>query len=197
MKRLIDFSIALLGLLILLPLVVVICFIIRFKMGSPILFFQIRSGINEKPFKLIKFRTMNNELNSKDNLLKDSERLSSFGIWLRNTSIDEIPELWNVLKGDMSLVGPRPLLLEYLPLYNDKQKKRHKVLPGITGWAQINGRNNISWDKKLDLDIWYVDNRSIFLDMKIILMTIKKVIEREGISAAGEATVKKFTGSNK
>ena len=140
---------------------------------------------------------MDNKFSSENNLLDDSQRLTLLGIWLRKTSIDEIPTLLNVLKGDMSLVGPRPLLLEYLPLYNDKQKKRHKVLPGSTGWAQINGRNNISWDRKLDLDIWYVDNRSIFLDMKIILMTIKKVIEREGISAAGEATVKKFTGSNK
>jgi lipopolysaccharide/colanic/teichoic acid biosynthesis glycosyltransferase len=197
LKRIIDFSVALVGLLALIPLLLCVALLIRFNIGSPVLFFQIRPGLNEKPFTLIKFRTMNNELNSEHNLSQDSQRLSRFGIWLRKTSIDEIPELWNVLKGDMSLVGPRPLLLEYLPLYNDEQKKRHEVLPGITGWAQVNGRNNISWNKKLDLDIWYINNRSLFLDMRIIFMTIKKVIEREGISAAGEATVSKFTGSNK
>lgn len=197
MKRIIDFSVAIVGLLALIPLLLCVALLIRFKIGSPVLFFQIRPGLHEKPFTLIKFRTMNNELNSEHNLSQDSQRLSRFGIWLRKTSIDELPELWNVLKGDMSLVGPRPLLLEYLPLYNDEQKKRHEVLPGITGWAQVNGRNNISWNKKLDLDIWYINNRSLLLDMRIIFMTIKKVIEREGISAAGEATVSKFTGSNK
>lgn len=177
------------------PILLFFALLIRVKIGSPVIFCQIRPGLNEEPFKLIKFRTMSNQYDTKGNLLNDSERLTSFGRWLRKTSIDELPELLNVLKGDMSLVGPRPLLMEYLSLYNKQQKKRHVVLPGITGWAQINGRNNISWDEKLNLDVWYVDNRSFWLDIKIILMTIKKVIARDDISAQGEATVAKFTGS--
>ena len=197
MKRLIDFTVSLVVLLVLLPLILCVSLLILLKNGSPILFFQIRPGINEKPFALIKFRTMDNKFSYENNLLDDSQRLTLLGIWLRKTSIDEIPTLLNVLKGDMSLVGPRPLLLEYLPLYNNEQRKRHEVLPGITGWAQVNGRNNISWDRKLDLDIWYINNKSIFLDIKIIFITIKKVLQRDGISALGEATVKKFTGSKR
>jgi lipopolysaccharide/colanic/teichoic acid biosynthesis glycosyltransferase len=192
---LLEFFVALFGLFMFFPILLFFALLIRVKIGSPVIFCQIRPGLNEEPFKLIKFRTMSNQYDTKGNLLNDSERLTSFGRWLRKTSIDELPELLNVLKGDMSLVGPRPLLMEYLSLYNKQQKKRHVVLPGITGWAQINGRNNISWDEKLNLDVWYVNNRSFWLDIKIILMTIKKVIARDDISAQGEATVAKFTGS--
>lgn len=194
MKRLFDFFLALIGLILLgLPCLVLI-FQIRRKLGSPIFFRQVRPGINGKTFEMIKFRTMTDACGDDGRLLSDSERLTKFGQWLRSTSLDEIPELWNVLKGDMSLVGPRPLLMEYLPLYNSEQARRHEVRPGVTGWAQVNGRNAISWEDKFKLDVWYVDNRSFWLDMKILWSTILKVIKRDGISAQGEATMTPFKG---
>ena len=164
-------------------------------MGSPILLRQVRPGWRGHPFEMIKFRTMTNERSLDGELLPDAVRLTSFGRLLRATSLDELPELWNVLKGDMSLVGPRPLLMEYLPLYTPAQARRHEVRPGITGWAQVNGRNAISWEGKFDLDVWYVDNRSLWLDIRILWMTIRKVLVRDGISALGEATMPRFTGS--
>ena len=195
MKRLIDIMVALLALLVLLlPLILLAC-LVACKIGRPIYFSQSRPGLYGKPFCMIKFRTMNNELDSDGHLLPDAQRLSGFGRFLRASSLDELPELWNVLKGDMSLVGPRPLLMEYLPLYTEEQARRHDVRPGITGWAQINGRNAISWEEKFKLDVWYVDNQSFFLDVKILALTILKVIKRDGISAQGEVTMTKFTGS--
>jgi lipopolysaccharide/colanic/teichoic acid biosynthesis glycosyltransferase len=195
MKRLIDIMAALLALLVLLlPLILLAC-LVACKIGRPIYFSQIRPGLYGKPFCMIKFRTMNNELDSDGHLLPDAQRLSSFGRFLRASSLDELPELWNVIKGDMSLVGPRPLLMEYLPLYTEEQTRRHDVRPGITGWAQVNGRNAISWEEKFKLDIWYVDNQSFFLDVRILVLTILKVIKRDGISAQGEVTMTKFTGS--
>ena len=165
------------------------------EMGSPILFRQTRPGTNGKPFQMIKFRTMRNAIDADGRPLPDSERLTKLGRLLRSSSLDELPELWNVLKGDMSLVGPRPLLMEYLPLYSPEQARRHEVRPGVTGWAQVNGRNAISWNEKFALDVWYVDNRTLWLDLKIIWFTIRKVIKRDGISAAGEATMSRFTGN--
>lgn len=167
------------------------------SMGRPVLFTQVRPGKYGESFVMIKFRTMRNDIDEKGRLLPDAERMVPFGNFLRKSSLDELPEFWNVLKGDMSLVGPRPLLMEYLPLYNEHQKKRHNVRPGITGWAQVNGRNAILWEDKFNLDVWYVENQSFWLDMRILLMTIKKVIMREGISADGEATMPKFTGNKK
>lgn len=193
-KRIFDFSFALIGILILLPAIVVIAWQIRRKLGSPIVFRQIRPGLNGVPFQMIKFRTMLEAYDSSGQLLPDSERMTSFGSFLRSSSLDELPSLWNVLKGDMSLVGPRPLLMEYLPLYDKEQYRRHDVKPGITGWAQVNGRNAISWPDKFKLDVWYVDNQSFWLDIKILLMTVKKVFIREGITAEGQATMEKFTG---
>lgn len=196
-KRILDILLSVIGIFLLTPLLIFI-FIFGYRfMGSPVFFKQVRPGQNGKPFEMIKFRTMLNAVGADGKLLPDSERMTSFGNFLRSSSLDELPELWNVLKGDMSIVGPRPLLVEYLPLYNDRQKKRHDVRPGITGWAQVNGRNAISWEEKFELDVWYVENQSLWLDLKIILMTIKKVFLREGISAAGEATMAKFTGSKK
>ena len=170
---------------------------VRFKFGSPVLFKQPRPGLNEKVFNMIKFRSMTMENDTSGILLSDSNRLTRFGEFLRSTSLDELPSLWAVLKGEMSLVGPRPLLVEYLPLYSKKQSRRHEVKPGITGWAQVNGRNAISWDEKFDLDVWYVDNQSIWLDIKILCLTIKKVILRDGISAKGDATMPPFKRSKK
>ena len=170
---------------------------VRFKFGSPVLFKQPRPGLNEKVFNMIKFRSMTMENDTSGILLSDSNRLTRFGEFLRSTSLDELPSLWAVLKGEMSLVGPRPLLVEYLPLYSKKQSRRHEVNPGITGWAQVNGRNAISWDEKFDLDVWYVDNQSIWLDIKILCLTIKKVILRDGISAKGDATMPPFKRSKK
>ena len=170
--------------------------VLFFFQGFPIFFISDRLGKNYKVFKMIKFRTMTNQRNSDGVLLSDDERLTAFGKFLRSTSFDELPSLWNVIKGDMSLVGPRPLLMEYLPLYNARQAKRHDVRPGITGWAQVNGRNAISWQEKFDLDVWYVENQSFWLDLKILLMTVKKVIVRDGISGSGEVTMSKFTGNN-
>ena len=194
MKRLIDFILSLLLLLILSPLLIIISFLVRFLLGSPILFEQIRPGMNAKPFKMIKFRTMRYVYDKDGNLLDDHVRLTRFGKFLRSTSLDELPELFNVLRGDMSLVGPRPLLMEYLPLYSTEQMRRHHVRPGITGWAQINGRNSISWEDRFALDVWYVNNWTIGLDFKILFLTLKKVFLREGISAENHATMDKFTG---
>lgn len=195
MKRLLDFTAALLGLIALaLPLLILIA-LIRRKLGSPVFFTQVRPGMHGKPFKMVKFRSMTSERGTDGELLPDAERLTPFGRFLRSTSLDELPELWNVLKGDMSLVGPRPLLMEYLPLYSPEQARRHAVRPGVTGWAQVNGRNAISWEEKFALDTWYVDHQSLLLDIRILWLTVKKVLVREGISAAGEATMGKFTGS--
>lgn len=195
MKRLFDVVVSACALLVLaLPLLVVI-WMVRRKLGSPVFFTQVRPGMHGKPFKMVKFRSMTSERGTDGELLPDTERLTPFGRFLRSTSLDELPELWNVLKGDMSLVGPRPLLMEYLPLYSPEQARRHEVRPGITGWAQVNGRNAISWEDKFKLDVWYVDHCSLWLDIKILWLTVKKVLVREGISAAGEATMGKFTGS--
>lgn len=166
-------------------------------MGSPVLFRQTRPGKDGKPFQMLKFRTMRDAIDASGNPLPDADRLTRLGIKLRSTSLDELPELWNVLKGEMSLVGPRPLLMDYLPLYDDDQARRHEVKPGVTGWAQINGRNAISWEEKFKLDVWYVDNRGLLLDFKILWATVKKVIIREGISADSEATMPRFEGSRK
>lgn len=195
MKRLFDLVVTWLVLLVFGPVMLVIALWVRVKLGSPVLFKQIRPGLHGKPFTMLKFRTMLNTWDKEGNLLPDAQRLTRFGGILRSTSLDELPELINVLSGDMSLVGPRPLLMEYLPLYSLQQARRHEVRPGITGWAQVNGRNSISWEDKFKMDVWYVDNRSLWLDIKILLLTIKKVFVREGISAAGEVTMTKFTGS--
>ncbi|MDQ9094036.1 sugar transferase [Pseudoalteromonas haloplanktis] len=196
MKRLFDFLIALCAILTLLPVIVIVAVLIRFKLGSPILFTQDRPGLNDKIFKMMKFRTMLDGKDKQGNLLPDDERMTPFGAFLRSTSLDELPGLFNVLKGDMSLVGPRPLLVQYLPLYSAEQARRHNVRPGITGWAQVNGRNAISWEQKFKLDVWYVDNQSLLLDFKILLLTVKKVFVREGISADGHVTIEPFKGSN-
>jgi lipopolysaccharide/colanic/teichoic acid biosynthesis glycosyltransferase len=194
-KRLFDLTLSLTGLIFLSPLFLILVVIIWGCLGRPVFFRQVRPGLNGKPFQMIKFRTMRDAVDIDGNLLPDSERMTSLGRFLRTTSLDELPELWNVLKGDMSLVGPRPLLMEYLPLYSKEQYRRHDVRPGLTGWAQINGRNAISWADKFELDVWYVDNQSSWLDLKILLLTIKKVVAREGISGDGEVTMSKFTGS--
>lgn len=196
MKRCFDIFLASTALLLLgLPLVFLM-WQIRRKLGSPVFFRQIRPGLHGHPFQMVKFRTMTSETGPDGQLLPDALRLTVFGKFLRATSLDELPELWNVLKGDMSLVGPRPLLMEYLPLYSPEQARRHEVRPGITGWAQVNGRNTLSWEGKFKLDIWYVDNQTLWLDIKILLLTVRKVLVREGISANGEATMSKFTGKN-
>ncbi|MCL5043062.1 MAG: sugar transferase [Gammaproteobacteria bacterium] len=194
-KRLIDVLASLFGLLLLSPLLVTVAVLVRIQMGSPVLFRQVRPGLNGKPFQMVKFRTMLNATDKSGNPLPDDQRLTRLGAFLRSTSLDELPELWNVLKGDMSLVGPRPLLMEYLPLYSAEQARRHEVRPGVTGWAQVNGRNAISWEEKFKLDVWYVDNQSLWLDIKILFLTVKKVLVREGISADGEATMSRFTGN--
>lgn len=197
MKKIFDVLLALFALLLLaLPLLGLI-WLVRRKLGSPVFFRQVRPGLHGKPFEMVKFRTMTDERGPDGELLPDAVRLTPFGRFLRASSLDELPELWNVLKGDMSLVGPRPLLMEYLPLYSPEQARRHEVRPGVTGWAQINGRNAISWEDKFKLDTWYVDNQSLWLDIKILWLTVKKVLVRDGISAAGEATMSKFTGANK
>lgn len=193
-KRLLDIFVAALGLLLLLPVLAVVAWQIRRNLGSPVLFRQVRPGLDGKPFEMIKFRTMQDVVDVAGKPLPDSERMTPFGSFLRSSSLDELPELWNVLKGEMSIVGPRPLLMEYLPLYSPEQYRRHEVRPGVTGWAQVNGRNALSWDEKFKLDVWYVDNRSLWLDLKVILLTVKKVVVRDGISAEGEATMAKFTG---
>ena len=194
MKRLLDLCVSLFLLFVLFIPMIIIGVLVRQKLGSPILFRQIRAGQDGKPFEMYKFRTMTDLRNPKGELLPDDKRMTGFGSWLRATSLDELPELWNVLRADMSLVGPRPLLVEYLPLYSAQQARRHVVRPGVTGWAQVNGRNALSWEEKFKLDIWYVDNRSFWLDMEILFMTVKKVVVREGISAKGDATMPVFTG---
>lgn len=195
LKRIFDILASAIGLLLLSPFIAIIAWQIKRKLGSPVLFRQQRPGLNGKAFTMIKFRTMRDAIDNNGNPLPDSERITAFGNFLRSTSLDELPELWNVLKGEMSLVGPRPLLMEYLPLYNQEQMRRHEARPGVTGWAQINGRNAISWEEKFKLDVWYVDNQSFWLDIKILFLTVKKVFIRDGISAEGEATMSKFTGS--
>lgn len=195
MKRCIDIFGAGMGLLLLSPILLVLALFIALRLGRPVLFTQTRPGLHGKPFRMLKFRSMTSTCDANGNLLPDEQRLTPFGQRLRSTSLDELPGLWAVLKGDMSLVGPRPLLMEYLPLYTPEQARRHDVRPGITGWAQVNGRNAISWEEKFALDVWYVDNKSLWLDIKILLLTVKKVFVREGISAAGEATMSKFTGT--
>ncbi|MEM5481107.1 sugar transferase [Pseudoalteromonas fuliginea] len=196
MKRLFDFIVALSAFAMLLPIIVIVAILIRTKLGSPIFFTQDRPGLHGKVFKMMKFRSMLDAKDKHGNLLPDNERMTKFGAFLRSTSLDELPGLFNVIKGDMSLVGPRPLLVQYLPLYNSEQAKRHNVRPGITGWAQVNGRNAIGWDEKFKLDVWYVENQSFLLDMKILLLTVKKVFVREGISADGHVTIEPFKGSN-
>ena len=194
-KFLFDMLSALLALLLLAMPLLVLAWLIRRKLGSPVLFRQVRPGLQGRPFTMVKFRTMTDERGPDGALLPDAQRLTPFGRFLRASSLDELPELWNVLKGEMSLVGPRPLLMEYLPLYTPEQVRRHEVRPGITGWAQVNGRNAISWSDKFALDVWYVDHRSLWLDVRILWRTVRKVLVRDGISAAGEATMTKFTGS--
>lgn len=195
MKRLLDITIATIALILLSPIYLYVAYKVKKNLGSPVLFRQVRPGLHGKPFEMIKFRTMKDAIDVQGNPLPDSERLTSFGKMLRSTSLDEMPELWNVIKGDMSIVGPRPLLMEYLPLYNKEQAKRHNVRPGMTGHAQVNGRNAIGWEEKFKLDTWYVENRSLWLDFKIMLQTVKKVIAKDDINEAGEATMSKFTGS--
>lgn len=194
-KRLFDVVAATGALLLLSPVIVLVAWKVRKNLGSPVLFRQQRPGRDGKTFEMVKFRTMRDAVDEQGNVLPDSERMTPFGSFLRASSLDELPELWNVLKGDMSLVGPRPLLVEYLPLYSPEQYRRHDVRPGVTGWAQINGRNALSWEDKFRLDVWYVDNRSFWLDLKILFLTVKKVVKKDGISADGEATMSKFTGN--
>lgn len=196
LKRVLDFLIALLSLIILSPLFLMVSILIYFNLGSPIFFVQERVGKDNKTFKMIKFRSMKNTTDKTGRLLSDSERLTRFGKLLRSLSIDELPELINMLKGDMSLIGPRPLLVQYLPLYSKEQLKRHNVLPGLTGWAQINGRNSISWTEKFKLDIWYIENWSIWLDIKIFFLTFYKIFKRDGINKDETITMEYFDGSN-
>ncbi|MCT7904512.1 Putative colanic biosynthesis UDP-glucose lipid carrier transferase [Candidatus Ornithobacterium hominis] len=196
-KRIFDFSLALLGFIFLLPIFIIVYIRLYIANHGKPFFFQIRPGKNERLFKIIKFKTMSDKKDAQGNLLPDAERLTPVGQFVRKTSLDEIPQLINVIKGDMSLIGPRPLLPEYLPLYNEHQKKRHKVRPGITGWAQVNGRNAISWEQKFDYDVWYVENLNFILDLRIIYLTFLKVFKSEGISAKGQATITKFTGNAK
>ena len=196
LKRLLDIVIASSALVLLSPVYAFVAYKVRKNLGSPVLFRQVRPGLNGKPFEMIKFRSMKDAVDTQGDSLPDSERLTPFGQMLRSSSLDEMPELWNVIKGEMSIVGPRPLLMEYLPLYNEQQAKRHNVRPGITGYAQVNGRNAISWEKKFELDTWYVENRSLWLDFKIMLKTVQKVLSKDDISAEGEATISKFTGTS-
>lgn len=194
LKRLLDFAVSLIALIILSPFLAMLSLLVAVRLGRPILFTQTRPGLHGKPFTIYKFRTMTNERDANGNLLPDAQRLTPFGRFLRSTSLDELPELFNVLKGDMSLVGPRPLLMQYLDRYTPEQARRHDVRPGITGWAQINGRNALSWEEKFALDVWYVDNCSLWLDVRIIVLTVWKVLRREGISHQGEATMAEFVG---
>ena len=196
LKRLLDIIIASIALILLSPLYAFVAYKVKKNLGSPVLFRQVRPGLHGKPFEMIKFRTMKDAVDEQGNPLPDSERLTPFGKMLRSTSLDEMPELWNVIKGDMSIVGPRPLLTEYLPLYNEEQAKRHNVRPGMTGHAQVNGRNAISWEEKFKLDTWYVENQSTLLDFKIMFKTVHKVIAKDDISAEGEATMTRFTGTS-
>lgn len=195
MKRIVDVIVTIVTLVVLTPLIIILYLLIKVKLGSPVFFKQIRPGKGGQLFSMYKFRTMTNAKDEQGNLLSDELRLTKFGRFLRSTSLDELPGLINVLKGDMSLVGPRPLLPEYLPLYTDEQARRHEVKPGITGWAQVNGRNAISWEDKFMLDVWYVDNRSFWLDIKILWLTVFKVLQRQDIHAKAHATIAKFTGT--
>lgn len=194
LKRAFDIAASTSALVVLSPVLAITAYKVKKELGSPVLFRQVRPGLHGRPFEMIKFRTMKDATDKEGNALPDSERLTEFGKKLRASSLDELPELWNVLKGDMSLVGPRPLLMEYLPLYSAEQAKRHNVRPGVTGYAQVNGRNSLSWEDKFKLDTWYIEHQSFLLDMKILLKTVKKVIIKDGISAEGEATMTKFTG---
>jgi lipopolysaccharide/colanic/teichoic acid biosynthesis glycosyltransferase len=194
-KRLLDIVIAAAAGALLAPLMLVLAILVWCKLGRPVLFTQLRPGLHARPFRLVKFRTMTDARGADGALLSDAERLTPFGAFLRSTSLDELPELWNVLKGDMSLVGPRPLLVSYLPLYTAEQALRHTVRPGITGWAAISGRNTLGWEERLRLDVWYVEHRSLALDLRILAITLIKVVRREGISAAGEATMRPFRGT--
>jgi len=196
MKRIFDLSVTILCLLLIWPFVLVLAVLVRIKIGAPIFFRQNRPGLHGKPFVIFKFRTMTDARDAEGNLFPDAQRLTKLGNFLRSTSLDELPELFNVLKGDMSLVGPRPLLIEYLPLYTSEQARRHEVKSGITGWAQVNGRNAISWEEKFELDVWYVDNQSLLLDLKILCMTLFKVFKQDGINHEGSVTMMKFSGSN-
>jgi lipopolysaccharide/colanic/teichoic acid biosynthesis glycosyltransferase len=195
MKRAFDIILALSALILLSPLMLVIALAVMLALGRPVLFIQERPGLHGRPFRLYKFRTMRNHEPGGNGDASDAERMTRFGRFLRSTSLDELPELWNVVKGDMSLVGPRPLLMEYVPLYSPEQARRQDVLPGITGWAQVKGRNTLPWERKFELDVWYVDNRSLWLDVKILLLTVFKVLTRDGIAQEGEATMTRFTGS--
>ena len=195
LKRLLDIIIASIALILLSPLYFYVAHKVKKNLGSPVLFRQVRPGLHGKPFEMIKFRSMKDAVDAHGNPLPDSERLTPFGKMLRSSSLDEMPELWNVIKGDMSIVGPRPLLMEYLPLYNQEQAKRHLVRPGMTGHAQVNGRNAISWEEKFKLDTWYVENQSVWLDFKIMLKTVKKVLAKDDINAEGEATAAPFRGN--
>jgi lipopolysaccharide/colanic/teichoic acid biosynthesis glycosyltransferase len=195
MKRLLDFLVAFFVLLFFSPILVVLIVTVRVALGSPVFFCQLRPGILGSPFMLYKFRTMRDAVDASGTILPDEQRMTGFGSFLRSTSLDELPSLWNVLKGEMSLVGPRPLLMEYLPLYNKVQTRRHEVRPGITGWAQVNGRNAISWDEKFNFDVWYIDNQSVGLDIKILWLTVKKVIVRVGINQDNQATAEHFKGN--
>lgn len=195
LKRIFDFVAALTALVLLSPILIWVALKVRSRLGSPVIFRQRRPGLNGEPFDMIKFRTMLEAYDEHGKPLPNEQRMTPFGKWLRATSLDELPELWNVVKGSMSLVGPRPLRMEYLPLYNAHQARRHEVRPGITGWAQINGRNSLSWEQKFDLDVWYVDNQSFLLDLKILFLTVKKVVVKEGINASEEVTMKPFTGT--
>ncbi len=192
LKRLFDIAISLIGLVVATPVLIVLWLLIRRKLGAPSLFTQVRPGMGQEPFRMYKFRTMTNGKDANGQLLPNEQRSTKFGNFLRSSSLDELPELWNVLKGDMSLVGPRPLLMEYLPFYSPEQNRRHEVRPGITGWAQVNGRNAISWEQKLELDVWYVNNRTFWLDLKILWMTVWKVIRRNDIAPDGKFTVERF-----
>ena len=194
-KSLFDKTLALFLIILFLPIYIIVSLLIWWKMGSPILFRQKRPGKDEKVFSIYKFRTMTNDTDGRGNLLPDDQRLKGIGKFIRSTSLDELPQLFNVLRGEMSFVGPRPLLIEYLDLYNDEQKRRHSVLPGITGWAQVNGRNAISWEQKFKYDVWYVDNQSFLLDMKILWMTFLKVVKRSDISSNSSVTMEKFKGN--
>lgn len=194
MKRLFDIIVSMVALALLVLPLLCLAWLVRRKVGSPVFFVQERPGLHGRPFRIVKFRTMTDARAPDGQLLADADRLTSFGRFMRSTSLDELPEFWNVLKGDMSLVGPRPLLLDYLPLYSREQARRHQVRPGLTGWAQVNGRNALSWEQKLKLDVWYVDHRSLWLDLRILVLTLCKVVARDGISAPGEATMPPFAG---
>jgi len=193
-KRLFDIVVSAIALLVFLPLILILIVLVRIKLGSPVFFTQTRPGKDGKPFQMVKFRSMTTAKDADGNLLPDDQRLPKFGKLLRSTSLDELPELWNVLKGDMSLVGPRPLLMQYLDRYTPEQRRRHEVRPGITGWAQVNGRNNVPWEERFKMDVWYVDNHNLLLDIKILWMTVLKVVKRSDVSQEGHATMTEFMG---